>query len=325
MPIKNNIKSVIKYSGYSELVSVRNKLLSKGRLFSVKVKDGYCFFQEAGSVFAKLKNGTTRSFYYVIFYECLRNEIPRKFDFLTNEKYFYRTSISKKEIEALKNANGKKMIWNRYFFDLGLQKLPLDLKPQRYFRSYDWNPHSNKIHQYLTDVFCAELFEYKEETEEYLTYSSEFPGLNATINDLENGFQLEKWNLEVMKENAEKYYLEHPYDRPTEASYEELKLKIPTIMFKQMYAGNESKLEVVEKIEQELIAYSNELVQDGKPTMSKAKNLTKEIILTLNQINLETDFIETVEREELYAYIAKLLAKLKKVSVIEIIDEYREW
>ena len=336
-----NIKSVVKYSGYSPLVKVEDKLNKNGHLFAAQLSGGYCLFQYAGYVSIYLENGKTEVFHYTIFYERIFQEIPQNFDFLQGEKFFYKSSyFSIKIFEYLKGINGKfpeetfayprKTILNdinedRRYYDLGIQKLPTTLAPQRYFRGFEWNCYSNKIRLYFWDKYCGELLECKQETPEYLSYSPEDGGLEATLKTMEQGFTLESWNTECMRQWAEQYYAEHPYSRPTNETYDELKINLPTVSLREMYHDDTEKLQAISQIETALVAFADRLVDEGKPTSGKAKKLTKELVLTLNKIDNEAEFIETMEREELYEYIAKLLAKLKKPEAIELIDEYREW
>ena len=325
-----NIKSVVKYSGYSPLVKVEDKLLGKGRLFAANAKNGYCFFQDTGKVVVRLESGKAEDVNYIIYYERMFQEIPRKYNFLEDEKYFYKNWGAPVGLKKLVGLNGeipKEFSANSKIrvYDLGIQKLPCGIKAQRYFRSFEWNPHSDKTRMYLRDIFCGELFEYKTETPEYLAFSPDFGGVEATINDIDGGFVLEKWNLERMRLNAEEFYSKNPYFRPSEESYAELSAKLPSAFFRKIYEGDAGNLKTVEIIDEALKTFAEKLVAEGKPTTVKASKLTKELVLALNKIDGETGFIESIEREELYGYIAKLLAKLKKHDAISVIDNYREW
>jgi len=352
MQTDKNIKLVRKRC--YEIVKIKDKLLKKGRLFAAKVKNGYCLFQDAGETRVYIDKTkltyegaakTLKSLYgkpnlhiihYVIFYERVLSEIPKNFDFLNDEKYFYRQIDPK---EGLKFMTGLKDGFLQFpydghpysvFFegritysDLGLQKLPATVSAQRYFRDFDGSLLGKKK-LYLHDVFNGELFEYKHETVEYLQYSPDFGTIEPTLMSLEDGFTLEKWNLEWLKKGVEEYFLEHPSERPMNETYDELRVKLPTKEYVK-FIENVEMLEANTRVEAALIAFADGLVDEDNLKVAKAKKLTKELVLKLNKINEETDFIETVEREEIHAYIEKLLIKLNKKSAIDVIDVFREW
>ncbi|WP_270340729.1 hypothetical protein [Bacillus mobilis] len=76
-----------------------------------------------------------------------------------------------------------------------------------------------------------------------------------------------------------------------------------------------------------LDTYINNLVQLGEnPTEAKVMQVVKEVVLKINELNIEHDqFIETMEREDLYEFIdaAARIAGLE--SEEDITEEWREW
>ena len=63
--------------------------------------------------------------------------------------------------------------------------------------------------------------------------------------------------------------------------------------------------------------------------IEKDKKSTKKhlisIIEGLNNLNNENGLINTMEAEIIYAYLVKILKSLKRVSLIEEIEERRNW
>ncbi|PFS67244.1 hypothetical protein COK41_05420 [Bacillus cereus] len=76
-----------------------------------------------------------------------------------------------------------------------------------------------------------------------------------------------------------------------------------------------------------LDTYINNLQQLGEnPTEVKVMQAVKEVVIKINELNIEHDqFIETMEREDLYEFIdaAARIAGLE--SEEDITEEWREW
>ncbi|WP_395761225.1 hypothetical protein [Bacillus sp. 3G2] len=76
-----------------------------------------------------------------------------------------------------------------------------------------------------------------------------------------------------------------------------------------------------------LDTYINNLQQLGEnPTEVEVMQVVKEVVIKINELNIEHDqFIETMEREDLYEFIdaAARIAGLE--SEEDITEEWREW
>jgi len=327
----------MKYSGWAEIKSIKEKWEKKPTLYAVKMNNGYCFFQYAGEVIVTKVNGRIQTHKYYIVYETVLDILPRNPKNLSSSKYFYvkeclfnpdslKDITELKMLTSIKNQSGEWEPRKVPLFNLGCYKLPKTITPPRFSRHYDWNLYTNKIKLEKFDCYQGKLFIFseKEESEEYLKLSPYAGELRIWLEHLEKGFTLKDWNLDRIKEKAEKYYNENPHMRPTDEKYDDVKQNYPVKEWREPLESNEETkeyLEFCDRVESALKNFTNALDINSKQVQKPLVNLVKE----LNKISDETGFIGTLEREDLSDYIAKILASLKKSILIETLDRSREW
>ncbi|MDM5192332.1 hypothetical protein QUG02_04980 [Bacillus hominis] len=111
-------------------------------------------------------------------------------------------------------------------------------------------------------------------------------------------------------------------------TFDELKKNKPTTLWIENDEDGEffteEKISATNKV---LDSYINNLERLGEnPTEAKIMQIVKEVVIKINELNIEHDqFIETMEREDLYEFIdtAAQIAGLE--SEEDITEEWREW
>ena len=308
-----------------------------GVLFAVKLSNGYALFQDCGEIEINCANTRSERFHYVIMYNRTFAELPTDYFVLRDEKYFFVPSMRYKNVCEEIVRTGKLNIeepimvseteWVNQIVEaycLGEQLLPNDIAPQRYGRDFDWSPYSNEIHMYLHDKFCWELFEVKQETPEYLAFSPDTGSIIYWLRHLQKGLVLADWNLALIRDRAETYYQKNPYMRPCKKKYDDIKYPLPTDNWRKMLESPENEAEYLifcDKVENALKTFVVAL--DGN--RKAAQKLLIVLLKELNKIELETHGFGTLEADDLFGYIAKILQSLKKPKLIEKIEELREW
>ncbi|GAB6459882.1 hypothetical protein bcgnr5390_50370 [Bacillus luti] len=111
-------------------------------------------------------------------------------------------------------------------------------------------------------------------------------------------------------------------------TFDELKKNKPTTLWIESDEDGEffteEKINATNKV---LDSYINHLEQLGEnPTEAAIMQIVEEVVIKINELNIEHDqFIETMEREDLYEFIdtAAQIAGLE--SEEDITEEWREW
>jgi hypothetical protein len=122
----------------------------------------------------------------------------------------------------------------------------------------------------------------------------------------------------------EDHYLENPNLRPSKEAYDDIKRPLPTEGWRSMLENPDAEseyLEFCDKIEGSL----DEFLESIDNNRRSAKAPLVILMKALNKIAEDTGLICTLEREGLYEYLVRVLRSLKKPTLINTIDELRDW
>jgi hypothetical protein len=134
-------------------------------------------------------------------------------------------------------------------------------------------------------------------------------------------YRTEYYNDEYLDKLREERYQEEPYLRPCKEKYEDVKYPLPTENWRKFEDIDDEYIAFCDKVEEAIKAFIA-AIDENKKAVSKPLNA---LLTELNKINSEVYGIDTLEAEELYDYIAKILRALKKPQMIDNIENMREW
>jgi len=140
----------------------------------------------------------------------------------------------------------------------------------------------------------------------------------------EEGTTLETWNDEYCLNVIEQRYCTYPEERPIKMSFEEVVATMPTKRWRDD-DSNEERFGWCSEIESILQQFVTILSSKEKITLRETKKAVKELAISINNLQNEECFVETVEREDLYKFITNLLRVKKQYAALEILEEFADW
>jgi hypothetical protein len=158
--------------------------------------------------------------------------------------------------------------------------------------------------------------------ESYPRYGVISPG--KLLERFNSGYYPEKDNDKAFEVFLEQYYNEHPHMRPTKERYEDVKVPLPTVNWRKMLESPQDEaryLAFCDRIDEALNTFISAI--DGNRKAVRTPLIT--LIKRLNLTERETGQIGSLEVEDLFGYIAKILQSLKKARLIETMENLRKW
>ena len=323
--------------------------MAKKDLYCIKTDKGYGLFQEYDSYPTMFND----NMFYVVYYSQVNtlSDIEIK-QAMQGEYYYLRIRfdgwtkgfpqnilLSNPNVEYSARDFGIKEE-DPYFGKcsvtyLGQYDLPSNVKLPKYSRKlvlsklsgkYKWNIH-NEINNCLESNERGKPISYKKLNEEIKSYPRYFgvslmellKRFNADYRQSDDDMWMEKY--------FEEFYEENPQYRPSKLKYEEVKYPLPVKELRELSKDIEEEKERKEyerfcdKIEELCLAFLDGIDQDKKAV----RKWLKALIDGLNSLNKETGLIDTLEAEIIYEYVSNILKSLKKISLLEYLEEKRDW
>ena len=318
--------------------------MKKTELFCIKTDAGYGLFQ-------KYKSYSEHSPFYLIYYNQVKDLSEKAIDGAMAGEYYYerfafdcwvvgfdeRKLIQNKGIEFHSSDFNIKdndfSYGDTYLTYLGDYPLPKAVEIPRYTRQLDFSYYTGEhgwvVHDELNRNRVRQengkVKIYKSLIEEI----SYYPRLQDTpARELREHFNTnyrpEDFNDAWFAGFLENYYQEHPHMRPTDEKYEDVKLPLPTTSWRNILEDVQEEkayLAFCDRVESALKAFLGELAVNQKTVNKPLMTLINQ----LNKIAVETELIGSLEAEELFGYLAKILMSLKKAQLIEKLENLREW
>jgi hypothetical protein len=133
-------------------------------------------------------------------------------------------------------------------------------------------------------------------------------------------FRLSDFNDQYAEALLEERYQEEPYLRPTKEKYDDVKRPFPTVRWREFEDIDDDYLKFCDAVECALDEFITSIDANRKAV---SKPLCA-LLTKLNKISAVHP-IDSLEQEELYDYIVKILQTLRKAQLIDRIDNIREW
>lgn len=312
--------------------------MAKGDLFCIKTKNGYGLFQQIEEKFTS--NFNFHLIYYTQIADCAIENINLA---LNGDYYYHRMFFDGFDLEKIKENRNIEFTAksdclnyvgcrNCFLTYLGNFPLPKNSQLPRYTRNLDISYFTGKHSWFISDEVNHDLirkdngnpYHFKTlipEIEKLPRFSSIPP--ETLLKYFDNGYRPEQDDIWVEK-HIEEFYLENPHMRPTDIKYEEVRLPLPVDNLRNCLENPENETEYLkfcDRLEEALKKFINSLDENKKSVQKPLIMLIKE----LNRIEKETELIGSMESEEIYGYIVKILRSLKKARLIETLEAYREW
>ncbi|MDR2265992.1 MAG: hypothetical protein LBE09_00175, partial [Christensenellaceae bacterium] len=179
----------------------------------------------------------------------------------------------------------------------------------------EYDTHGDSRRGKLYKTITPEIEDYPCFYLETPTSLLKFFNLKLTIKDYNDAF---------VEGLIEERYLQQPYLRPSKETYDDIKRPLPTEDWRNMLENPDTEseyLEFCDKIDEAL----NKFLESIDNNRRAAKAPLVILIKALNKIADDTGLIGTLEREALYDYIVRVLMSLRKPTLIDTIDELRDW
>lgn len=321
--------------------------MSKGNLFCIKTKIGYGLFQEFDSypnqfhpfflvycnqlteIDSKQIEKTLQGEFY---YERINFGMGARFD-----KFDINRIIENQGVEFGPEDFGINIddfyFGNSYIIYLGNYELPKNARIPRYTRQLEfsyytgkhcWFIHDDKLHEYVKKE-NGKFKIYKTLTPEIAAYPLYFGTYPRDLVEQYNAnYTQTSHDDKEVEQFLEEYYREHPDMRPSNEKFDDVKFPLPTDNLRNMLDksdDNTNYLLFCDRLEKTLMEFISTIESNKRAVKEPLKALLKE----LNNIEKETELIGSLEAEELYEYIVRILKSLKKPNLIEFIEEVREW
>lgn len=328
-------------------MALKEMYVSKGSLFCIKTENGYGLFQEYDSypnnydLFciiyrtilnelsnAEIKKALAKDYYYErigLFMDfCIRDFDIRKI--IENQG----VEFGPEDFGLDKDDN---YFGNSYITYLGNYELPKNARIPRYTRKSEfsyitgkhcWYIHDDKLHEYVKkDNGKFKIYKtLTPEIAEYPLYLGTYP--RYLVEQYNANYTQTSHDDKEVERFLEKYYLEHPDMRPSNEKFDDVKFPLPTDNLRNMLDKSDDSTNYLlfcDRLENAL----REFISSIDSNMRAVKEPLKVLLKELNIIEKETELIGSLEAEELYEYIVRILKSLKKPSLIEFIEDMREW
>lgn len=321
--------------------------MSKGNLFCIKTKIGYGLFQEFDSY-----PNQFHPFFLVYCNQLTEIDSKQIEKTLQGEFYYERINfgmgarIDKFDINRIIENQGVEFgpedfginiddfyFGYSYITYLGNYELPKNARIPRYTREAEYSVYTGKHSWVIHDEFKHSFIKNKKGKIVYLKkltpesillalHFGVFP--HQLLDYFDMDFRPEQYNDEWIDGIIEEYYLEHPDMRPSNEKFDDVKFPLPTDNLRNMLDksdDNTNYLLFCDRLEKTLMEFISTIESNKRAVKEPLKALLKE----LNNIEKETELIGSLEAEELYEYIVRILKSLKKPNLIVFIEDIREW
>ncbi|MDR3293299.1 MAG: hypothetical protein LBT20_04250 [Clostridiales bacterium] len=216
-----------------------------------------------------------------------------------------------------------------YVTYLGDYSTPDTVEYPKYEREYSCSVYSGKFVWYVKHTHGWYLrngnktVKYSKLPTEIAHYPLPFlTSLKELRENFDKGFSPEDINDDYVISLMEQYYQENPKMRPQKVNYDEVKNERPTIEWRKTACSEE-------KIDTEYLAFIEAVdsaLKDFTDYIDLGNKAIKGVLVALiRKLNNLQESIGSLEAEELFDYIARILQSQKKVRLIETIEELREW
>jgi hypothetical protein len=222
----------------------------------------------------------------------------------------------------------KKCYINCFLTYLGEYRLPPDARRPPYFKRMVLYYYTGKHEWAIFDsIEEREVYDgkkpklYKKVTPEIASY----PGygledLSEMLRRFNVNFTLSDFNDEYAEYLIEKRYQKEPNLRPSKEKYDDVKKPFPTVRWREFEDVDDDYLKFCDAVECALEEFITSIDANRKAV---SKPLCA-LLTKLNKISVVHP-IDSLEQEELYDYIVKILQTLRKAQLIDRIDNIREW
>ncbi|MDE6029542.1 MAG: hypothetical protein K2F90_04400 [Clostridiales bacterium] len=310
----------------------------KGDLFCIRTNKGYGLFQECGTYIEVY--GPFYCVYYTqipslsLIDEALRGkyyyqriEIDEFGGRWTNN-FFKRTLMENKgnEISLYDVGIASEYHISEYYYKncymtyLGNYSLPSDAEIPRYTRQIYEQPLAGKYSWHVVDeaeskAICNEkgkIIFYKklnEETKNYPNRSTMFPsGLLLRFNQEYRNEDGDLW----AERQIEEFFEKNPQYRPSNEKYDDIKYPLPTDELRATSEQYDSQYaEFCDRVEKALLKFIAAIDENRKAVKAPLLSLLKE----LNAIDKDMQLFGSIESEEIYTYLVRILRALKKSAL----------
>lgn len=321
--------------------------MSKGNLFCIKTKIGYGLFQEYESY-----PNQFHPFFLVYCNQLTEIDSKQIEKTLKGEFYYEKISfgmgarIDKFDINRIIENQGVEFspedfgididdfyFGNSYITYLGNYEIPITAEIPRYTREAEYSVYTGKhnwvIHDELKYNYIknkkGKIVNLKKLTPEIISLPLHFGVFPHQLLDyFDMDFRPEKYNDEWIDGIIEKHYIEHPDMRPSNEKFDDVKFPLPTDNLRNMLDKSDDSTNYLlfcDRLENALREFISSIDSNKRAVKEPLKVLLKE----LNIIEKETELIGSLEAEEIYEYIVRILKSLKKPNLIEFIEDIREW
>ena len=324
--------------------------MAKGDLFCIRTNNGYGLFQE----YDCLSDSKFRDPFYIIYYTQIRHIADAEILSALNGEYYYsRIRLEEpilsggfilEKLLSNKNVEFSAEYWGAekdpYYGDcyityLGSFSIPTSAKIPNYSRLLNLSKFTGKHKWYIQNEKDSQLL--RNDKDRLVTYKT----LNTEISQYPRSLVIhpteivKRFDANYTQSNddnwidmeMEEFYQENPDMRPIKLKYEEVKFPLPTEEFRRLNKiededNNQADYDrFCDKIEELCLTFLNGIDEDKKST----KKCLLALIKGLNILEEETGLLDTLEAELIYDYIVKVLKSLRKISLIEILEDKREW
>jgi hypothetical protein len=211
---------------------------------------------------------------------------------------------------------------------LGEYELPAGYSRPPYSKRLYINYYTGKRTWVICDTLTEkDIYEngkiklYNKQTPDMLDYpSARYANLAELYARFNKNFRLRDYNDDYADYLIEKRYQEEPNLRSTKEKYDDVKSPLPTVRWREFEDVDDDYLKFCDAVECALDEFITSIDANCKAV---SKPLCA-LLTMLNKISAVHPF-ESLEQEELYDYIVKILQTLKKAQLIDRIDNIREW
>lgn len=321
--------------------------MRKGDLFCIKTKIGYGLFQiieNTPSAYHRFSIIFTKQIKYISIVEI--TEAMQQGFYYERINFGMGARLDKFDINKIIENQGVEFgpedfginiddfyFGYSYITYLGNYELPKNAKIPRYTRQLEfsyytgkhcWYIHDDKLHEYVKkDNGKFKIYKtLTPEIAEYPMYFGTYP--RYLVEQYNANYTQTSHDDKEVEQFLEEYYLEHPDMRPSNEKFDDIKFPLPTDNLRNMIDKSDDNTDYLlfcDRLEKTLMEFISAIESNKRAVKEPLKILLKE----LNKTEKETELIGSLEAEEIYEYIVRILKSLKKPNLIEFIEEMREW
>ncbi len=311
--------------------------MKMGDLYSIKTNKGFGIFQEF------VESNYTYHTWFLIYYKQIKELTELEINQALAGDFYYLqlTFYSKKRyMERYNDPNIQKIInmqnilLDDSFCDddisfIGNFPIPENAVEPRFSRSLEFSYFTGKHYWYINDNINGGLVKdsktnkpvrYNIVTENIADYPDYFgKPLDELLLRFNMDFRSEDFNDEwVRKRILEPFWEEHPQYRPSKNKVQDILTPLPTIN----WSTKKNEKDLCNKIEEALNSFTNNIEKKDK---IEIKSSLIDLVKKINKINNIKKQIGSLEAEDIYLYIVRVLHAIGLAELIELIDDMREW